>query len=88
MHLEEGETDFDAIPGNDYKAQVIKYFLVNEELQKLYWVLYTDLIPNLELQVLEVTRKDVERFLPAAKDVEKRYLEELKKAEKMLQENA
>jgi hypothetical protein len=51
-------------------------------------VLYTDLIPNLELQVLEVKREDVERFLPAAKDVEKRYLDELKKAEKMLQENA
>lgn len=88
MHLKEGEVEFDVIPGNDYKAQVIKYFLVNEELQKLYWVLYTDLIPNLELQVLEVKREDVEKYLPAAKDVEKRYLDELKKAEKMLEENS
>lgn len=84
-HLKLGESDFEAIISNDYKAQVIKYFLINEDLEKLYWVVYTDLIPNLEMQILEVSRQDIEKYLPLASSVEKHYLNELKIAEKMLE---
>lgn len=80
-------TDFEILPGNDYKAQVIKYFMINDDLEKLYWVLYTDLIPGLDLSILEISRDDVEPYLAAAKDVENYTLDMLKNSEKAL-ENA
>ena len=36
----------------------MKYFVVNDKLQKLYFVIYTDVIPGLELQIFELERKD------------------------------
>ena len=87
MHLKDGESDFWAIPSNEYKAQVLKYFMINDDLETLYWVVYTDLIPKLELQILEIKRLDVISWIEDAKMVEKHYLEELDEAEKLL-ENA
>ena len=58
--------------------------MINEDLDKLYWVVYTDLIPKLELQVLEINRGEITDWLEDAIEVEKEYLEELEKAEKML----
>ena len=78
------KSDFEAIPSNEYQAQVIKYFLVNKDLEKVYWVVYTDLIPNLELQVLEITREDVAGYLEEAEDTEKLYLNLLDEAENLL----
>lgn len=83
-HLEEGQSDFWAIPSNEYKAQVLKYFIVNDKLGKLYWVVYTDLIPQLELQVLEINRLDVINWIEDARAVENSYLKELENAEKAL----
>ena len=34
--------------------------MINEDLETLYWVVGTDLIPGLELQVFPVKRADVE----------------------------
>lgn len=76
--------DFEAIPSNEYKAQVIKYFLVNSDLEKVYWVVYTDLIPSLELQVLEIKRANIEPYIMEAKETEELYLGLLDKAEKLL----
>lgn len=87
IHLENGESQFNAIPNNLYKAQVLKYFIVNKDLEKLYWVVYTDLIPNLELQVLEVNRTDIEKYIDDAELVEKTYIAMLEKAEELLQKN-
>lgn len=87
MHLKDGESDFWAIPSNEYKAQVLKYFMINDDLETLYWVVYTDLIPKLELQILEIKRLDVMSWIEDAKMVEKHYLDELDEAEKLL-ENA
>lgn len=42
-----------------YIPQVVKYFAVNENLEKLYFILYTDLIPGLDLQIFEIKREDV-----------------------------
>ena len=79
-----GKDDFNSIPSNEYKAQVLKYFMVNEDLEKVYWVVYTDLIPQLELQVLEITRDRVQMYLEDAKAVELRYLDALDYAEELL----
>nr|DAP29421.1 MAG TPA: Exonuclease [Caudoviricetes sp.] len=45
---------------NEYMPQIVKYFMINEDLETLYWVVGTDLIPGLELQVFPVKRADVE----------------------------
>lgn len=43
----------------EYKPQVIKYFSLNEELETLYFVMFTDVIPGLEIQIFEVKREEV-----------------------------
>ena len=78
-------SDFWALPSNEYQAQVIKYFMVNDDLETLYWVLYTDLIPKLELQILEIKRLDIINWVEDARTVEKRYLQTLDEAEKILE---
>lgn len=47
-------------PPLDYEAQIIQYFLVNENLQKLYFCIYSDVFtnPDLELQIFELKRED------------------------------
>ena len=84
--MKEGQSDFIALPSNEYQAQAIKYFMVNDDLETLYWVVYTDLIPKLELQILKIKRADVANLVEDAKKVEKHYLEELDEAEKMLED--
>lgn len=44
----------------DYEAQIIQYFLVNENLQKLYFCIYSDVFtnPDLGLQIFELKRED------------------------------
>ena len=54
----------------EYKPQVVKYFIVNENLQKLYFIVYTDVIPGLDLQVFEITREDVANELAIMKAFE------------------
>lgn len=54
----------------EYEPQVIKYFVVNEKLEKLYFLLYTDLIPGLTLQVFEIKREDVADRIADAKAFE------------------
>lgn len=47
-------------PPIDYEAQIIQYFLVNENLQKLYFCIYSDVFtnPELGLQIFELKRED------------------------------
>jgi hypothetical protein len=84
QHKEEGTSDFWIIPSNEYQAQAVKYFVVNEDLEKLYWVVYTDLIPWLELVVLDINRQDIADFIKSAGEIERLYLDRLDEAEKML----
>ena len=61
-------------------AQVLKYFMVNDDLETLHFIVYTDVIPELELQVFDIKRKDVEERLSEAKAFE---TETLKRANKL-----
>ncbi len=46
---------------NDYTMQVLQYFIVNETLEKLYFVMYDPNMPeNLQLHWIEVTRESVQ----------------------------
>lgn len=85
LHQPEDESDFWAIPSKEYQAQVLKYFMVNKDLDKVYWAVYTDLIPNLELQILEIERLDIMSWIEDAKRVEQNYLAELDKAVAMIE---
>jgi hypothetical protein len=54
----------------EYLPQVIKYFVVNEDLEILYFVLYTDCIPGLELQIWKITREQIADKIAEAKAYE------------------
>lgn len=57
----------------EYEEQVRQYFIVNQDLKILHFVLYTDLIPSLPLQVFEVTREqiadDLDKYLSFEKSI-------------------
>ena len=61
-------------------AQVFKYFMENDDLETLHFIVYTDVIPGLELQVFDFKRKDVEDRLSEATAFE---TETLKRANKL-----
>lgn len=54
----------------EYEPQAIKYFVINENLKVLYFLLYTDVIPGLELQIFEIKREDVANRIEEAKAFE------------------
>lgn len=62
---------------SDYEAQILKYFMVNDDLETLYFVIYTDLIPGLELQIFEIHRDEIASKLAEAKAFEKVSLERI-----------
>jgi hypothetical protein len=54
----------------EYTAQIIKYFVVNDNLEKLHFALYSDCVPGLELQIFEITRQDIDDKIAEAKAFE------------------
>ena len=72
----EGYRPFDSIP-EDNKEQAIHYFNVNPDLQKLYWVLISDLVAYEELEhyCLIIERKTIEEEIAQQKQVEKVVLQ-------------
>lgn len=58
-------------PPKEYEAQIIKYFVVNKDLETLHFVMYTDVIPGLELQIFDINRIDVEPKIEEAREFEK-----------------
>jgi hypothetical protein len=61
----------------EYEEQVRQYFIVNEDLQKLYFVIYTDLIPSLPIQIFEVTRDSITEDLALYISFESEVLQEI-----------
>ena len=68
-------------PPLDYEAQIIQYFLVNENLQKLYFCIYSDVFtnPDLGLQIFELKREDYKEEIEIVKRVENATLELVEK---------
>lgn len=48
----------DRVP-DEFMSQVIQYFIVNDDLEKLYFVFYDDRIKSYPLKVIEVTRESL-----------------------------
>lgn len=55
------------ISTSDYAPQAIQYFVINKNLEKLYFTLYDDRIAldNVVHYVIVITRKDVEQYVDA-----------------------
>lgn len=60
---------------SEYWEQVIQYFVVNDKLEKLYFVFYDPRIPYKEFFSFEVLRKDVE--VEEYLELEKKILQEI-----------
>lgn len=63
----------------EYYPQILKYFMVNDNLDTLYFVIYTDVIPGLELQLFEIKRADVAKDISEAVAFEKETMKRVAK---------
>lgn len=63
----------------EYRAQFLKYFVVNDDLQTLYIALYTDVIPELELQIFTITRNEVADAIAEAREFEKAIMADVER---------
>ena len=64
----------DEVP-DEYKWQVVQYFVVNDKLQKLYFVGYNPQIPVHPLHIIEVERN--EELIKQAREAQKVFLQEI-----------
>lgn len=63
----------------EYEPQALKYFMVNPDLEVLHFVLYTDLIPGLDIQIFDIKREEVKDRLAEAMVFESAVMELIKK---------
>lgn len=72
---QEGYRPFDSIP-DDNKDQAVHYFTINPDLQKLYWVLVSDLVAYSELEhyCIIIERKTILEEIAAQQEIEKAVL--------------
>lgn len=84
--VKEGETPcyWEVVP-DEYKPQAIQYFIVNDDLKKLFFVFYSEVIHEIPMIVIRVHRKDIENEISVAKAVQLKSLEVVEnKLEKIL----
>lgn len=63
----------------EYKWQVVQYFIVNEKLEKLYFVGYNPDIPVHPLHIIETTRQENAEAIEQAKKSQEEVLKEIEK---------
>lgn len=69
----------------EYEPQVLKYFMVNDDLEVLHFIVYTDVIPGLELQIFDIKRSEIESRLNEAKAFEKEILKRVDKLSQQIE---
>jgi predicted phage-related endonuclease len=62
---------------SEYYWQVIQYFVVNEKLQKLYFVGYNPDIPVHALHIIETTREELKEDIKVARTKQEEFLNEI-----------
>ncbi len=62
---------------DEYYWQVMQYFIVNEKLQKLYFVGYNPDIPVHPLHTIEVTRDQIEMDIAKGRKSQEAFLQEV-----------
>ena len=71
---------------DEYKEQVLQYFVVNDDLQTLWFIIYTDVVPGLGLQVFEIKREDLDDEIEAMKEFEIETLDKIDELIKGMEE--
>lgn len=61
----------------EYREQVLQYFIVNEKLEKLYFVMYDDRLITKKLFYFEIKRKDISRDIEKYLFIQKIILDEI-----------
>lgn len=61
----------------EYEWQVVQYFIVNEKLEKLYFVGYRPEIDIHPIHIIEVNRSDIEVKIKNAKKQQEAFLQEV-----------
>lgn len=61
----------------EYAWQVAQYFIVNEKLEKLYFVLYHPDISVHPMHIMEITRAELEKEINVALNAQHKFLEEV-----------
>lgn len=61
----------------EYYWQVVQYFVVNDKLEKLYFVGYNPDIPTHPIHIMELSRDTVQGDVNIAKEKQKVFLEEV-----------
>ena len=69
---------------DDYYWQTIQYFVVNEKLQKLYFVGYNPDIPTHPLHIIIINREDIEDDIKVARTTQDEFLMEVDKETEQL----
>jgi putative phage-type endonuclease len=62
---------------DEYDWQIIQYFIVNEKLEKLYFVGYNPDITVHPMHIIEVTREEVTEKIEKGKKAQETFLEEV-----------
>ena len=62
---------------DEYEWQVVQYFIVNEKLEKLYFVSYNPDIPVHPLHILEIKREDIKLDIANARKAQEAFLVEI-----------
>ena len=62
---------------DEYQWQVAQYFVVNDDLKKLYFVAYNPDIPTHQLHIIEATREDMAIEIERAKIAQDIFLKEV-----------
>jgi len=61
----------------EYLEQVYQYFIVNTDLEKLYFVFYDPRVTVKPIHFVEIDREDVEDEIQFAKDYQEQTLKEI-----------
>lgn len=70
-NTKEGDTPcyWEVVP-DDYKPQAVQYFIVNDDLETLYFVFYNEVITEIPMIVIRVQRADIEDEIAKMKAVQ------------------
>lgn len=75
--------DEDKYP-DEYREQIYQYFIINTDLEILYFVMYDDRVPSRPIHVIEVYRDVVEPKLQHYIDYQKQVLDDVSKLVELL----
>ena len=62
---------------SEYLWQTVQYFVVNQNLKKLYFVGYNPQIPVHPIHIIEVKREDIDKLISQSEEEQKKFLNEV-----------